>query len=356
MLRFLRTVESIEYRATYQDTYDEDAHAVDTNEDSNEEGKPEEDTAIPKDAAIPQEYDGENSSISQSHDQSSTKTNDLNDDVAAQSSLSKRWTALINKGHKPLVAFLQAITHVSSRNPKRTILAVIFLTIFMAVTGLLTNFNVDVDEEVLWTPRDSQAASDKKWLDNDSGFPVEPRWFILLFHFDGKNVLGQSQVQKMFDVADAVRSVQGYKEMCSNTGYIDRNGVATCRLEGPINFWNASSAIFHKQVSSDEECIEQLSATEFPDLFPVAEEVFFGYPERDDSGLLTNSVSYSIFIEFPHVDAAEDVEERALDAVLYLNDKWSSQPGNDLHVEVAAHRSFADEFTRAIIIDIPLGK
>lgn len=261
-------------------------------------------------------------------------------------------------GHRPVVHILQAITQRAARHPQRTIFLVTLLALVLCGTGLLTNFNIDVDEDTLWTPRNSQAANDKHWLDFKSGFPQEPRWLVLLFHHDGQNVLGQSQVQRMFDVVDAIRSVGGYQEMCAETGHVDNNGDKTCKLEGPVNFWNASTAIFQEQVSSDQEAIEQLSARQFPDLFPVAEEVFFGFPERDEqsSDLLTSAVSYSIFIEIPQVAAAEDVEAKALDAVLAMDDQWRADPDSNLYVEVAAHRSFPDEFTRAIIIDIPLGE
>jgi hypothetical protein len=230
------------------------------------------------------------------------------------------------------------------------------LSLVMALTGLFTGFNINVEEDKLWTPRGCRAEVDQAWLNEDSGFEEEPRFMILMFHFDGKNVLGQDQVKRMFEVVDGIRAVDGYDEMCAMSEYVDDNGVNNCRLDGVVNFWNASSAIFEKQVSSDEDAIEQMSALQFPDLFPVAEQVFFGFAERDENGLLTSVVSYSIFFHFPHVDSAEDVEKKALDFLLDIQDVWRDDPDTTIYVEGAAERSFADEFTRAILVDLPLGK
>jgi len=267
--------------------------------------------------------------------------------------LSQKWTNIVRQLQAPIVRLLHMITSLSARNPKRTISFMTFLSFFLLLVGFLTNFNIDVEEEVLWTPRDSTAKKHKDWIAKDSGFEPEPRWFILMFHFDGKDVLGRDQVQKIFDVLDEIRAVDGYDEMCQSSNFIDMNGVKTCEINGAVQFWNTSSAVFNAQISSDEDAIEQLSARFFPAL--EQQEVLFGYPKRDDSGILTSAQSYSLFIRFPHAANAADVEEKALDVVLDLKDKHRSDPSSKIYIEVAAHRSFADEFTRSIISDIPLG-
>lgn len=270
--------------------------------------------------------------------------------------ISQRWTDIIRTLHEPLHIFLRFVTGLSAKNPRKTVFGMTVLALFLAVVGLSTNFLIDVDEDSLWTPRGSNAARHQKWIKEESGFKLEPRWFVLLFHFDGGNVLGQSQVQRMFDVLDGVRAVDGYDEMCEASDYVDNNGVRTCEINGPPQIWNSSTAFFQSNVTSDAEAIQGLSVRFMPDLFPVVEEVFYGYPMRDDNDLLTSATSYSIFIHFPHVDLAEIVEERALDVVLGFQQKWRDDPDSNLYVEVASERSFPDEFTRAIITDLPLGK
>lgn len=305
------------------------------------------------------------SSLSQDRDSSSPEEGLKKDHVLESAdskseetpkTTSQKWTLFIRRTQLPLHAFLRFVTGLSARNPRKTVVGMTLLALVVMAIGLSTNFKVDVDEDSLWTPRGSNAAVDQKWIMEESGFKPDPRWFILLFHNKGENVLGQSQVQRMFDVLDGIRSVDGYDEMCQASDYIDVNGVQTCEITGPPQIWNTSSAFFQSNVTSDEEAIEGLSVRFMSDLFPVVEELFYGYPERDENDLLTSVMSYSIFIHFPQIDLAEDVEARALDVVLDFQEKWKHDPESNLYVEVAAERSFPDEFTRAIIADIPLGK
>jgi len=206
----------------------------------------------------------------------------------------------------------------------------------------------------LFTPTGSQADVDHTWVKEESGFTHDPRYFALQFHAQGATVLRKEHVGRVFAVLDAVRSVDGYDHMCQYTAYKNNEGVDTCKIEGMVNFWNASTTIFEAQAVNDTETIRQLSALQFPDEFPVAEQVFFGFPQRNEVNLLEFANGYSVFIEFPDkAERAFDVEGRAVNAVLRLQEEYQRAGG--LQVEVAAHRSFPDEFERAILADIPLG-
>jgi hypothetical protein len=68
---------------------------------------------------------------------------------------SARWTRIIRKLHKPIMKFLHAVTSMSARNPKRTITIVLVFSIGLFVVGSLTNFTLDVGDQ-LWTPRNSK--------------------------------------------------------------------------------------------------------------------------------------------------------------------------------------------------------
>jgi Niemann-Pick C1 protein len=364
LLGMMKYLAAIEYQASYQCTSADEAEgdiASQSMSKLDEENDSEyTENEVNKMAAT----DCEDSSLS--HGFATSRHGDGSEDdlvLESQSSFgekpltySQRWTKFVLRTQVPLHRFLHFVTSRSARNPRRTVVGMTLLSLIIMAIGLSTNFNIDVDEDSLWTPRGSNAAIDQKWIKEESGFKPEPRWFVLLFHFEGENVLGQSQVQRMFDVLDGIRAVEGYDEMCEASDYIDVNGVRTCEINGPPQIWNTSSAFFQSNVTSDQEAIEGLSVRFMSDLFPVVEELFYGYPQRDENDLLTSVTSYSIFIHFPHVDLAEDVEEKALDVVLDYQQKWKDDPESNLYVEVAAERSFPDEFTRAIIADIPLGK
>jgi hypothetical protein len=241
-------------------------------------------------------------------------------------------------------------------NPKKTVGLGIALSLSLAVVGLLTNFNTEVDVGVLWTPRDSLTYEHKTWIEKESGFPQPPRYFSVLFHFDGENVLGQKEVQRMFDALDAVRGLDGYDEVCADSDYEDDEGRRTCETHGVVRFWNMTTEIFQASVSTDEQAIAQLSESRFPDGLPVIDNKIFGLAQRDDGGQLTSVLSYWLYIFFPDTDRAEEFEEKALDVILSLDDSWRIQSDSVLYMEVIAERSFPDEFRRAIVDDLPLRK
>jgi hypothetical protein len=273
-----------------------------------------------------------------------------------QLTYSARWTAIVKQLHKPILKFLHFITLRAATNPKITVVSAIVVSSLLLVVGFLTNFNTEYDEEAAFTPRNSLTLEYKTWVDKESGFPPEARYFSMLFHFDGENVLGRKQVQRMFDALDAIRGLEGYEDMCADSDYEDDEGRRTCEIYGAVRFWNLNTEIFQASISTDEQAIAEMSKMNFPDGYPVVENIIFGFPLRDDSDKLTSALSYGMFIFFPDTSRAEAFEEKALDAILSLDDSWRSQSDSVLYVEVYAKRSFPDEFRRAIIVDLPLRK
>jgi hypothetical protein len=267
---------------------------------------------------------------------------------------SQKWTSAINWIRAPILKGIHKITHVSAVNPKSTIIGVVLFAIGIIVLGLLTNFSVDVDEDVLWTPRGSNPVKHMKWIDDDSGFPSDSRSFVMVFHQDGAtDILGQDQVSRIFSALDAVRTLPDYTKVCSASPGGD------CSISGVTKFWNNTAGIFQSTVSSDEEAIAAMSVLKYPDDgTPVSDNDIFGNAVRDAAGLLQSAQMYTVMIEFPEDDEdsnkspAEDFEDDALDAILDLGKQWEAESGNAFRVEVIADRSFPDEFARAIINDM----
>lgn len=266
---------------------------------------------------------------------------------------SAKWSILVNKLRQPIIKFLHALACTSANNPKRTITFVITLSLGIFIIGLWTNFSVDVGDHI-WTPKDSKPVKHSNWIDDESGFLEEKRIFFFTFHKQGNNVLGYDEMERVFEAFDSVLNLPGYDELCSKNDYVDQDGKTTCEIEGVTKFWNSSSDIFKTSVSSDEETITALSATEFPDGTPVSPNNVLGHPQRNADGTLTNAQLYLLSILLPDIDEAEDFEEQALDVVLAIREDWANEAGNDFRMEVQAWRSFDDEFTRAIEGDIPL--
>lgn len=263
---------------------------------------------------------------------------------------SKRWEDTVHAMQAPILQALLTVSVTSARNPKRTIVAVVTLSLALILVGLATNFRVVVDSERLWTPQNSKSIQHMEWLNDKSGFPKNPRRFFLFFHQNGGNVLGKDQVRRVFLALDTVRNLSGYDEMCADSPY--ENG--TCAIHGIVDFFNESVAVFEQRISTDEEAIAAVSGETYPSGRPVSRGDIMGFPVTDADNTLVSVKSFTILIEFPETGKAEKFEERALDAILYLDEVWQKDPSISLRVEVQADRSIEDEFNCSIIVDIPL--
>lgn len=277
---------------------------------------------------------------------------------------SKAWTKIVKTVHKPIMAVVLFLTTTSSRRPKQAILSVVTLSIALIVVGIFTNFNVDVDENVLWTPMGSKPIQYMNWITDESNFPVSPRYLVYFFHANGNNVIGQDHVQRVFEAIDVVRDQQVYKEVCAKNGtkivaVDDSTGEVpekTCDIFGVVQFWNTSTEIFETTVSSDQDVIEAVSEPTFPDGRPVAVGSVMGNVERDPTtDLITSALSFTVYVALPDVEEIEEPELDFVDSILALNTIWANRAGYDgFRVECQAQGSFGSEFSRAIVNDIPL--
>lgn len=263
--------------------------------------------------------------------------------------LSKQWTDLINAMRKPIMKVLLAITKVSANNPKITITSVIFLSCALIVTGLFTNFYLETSEDILFTPIGSKPVQHGDWIDEMSGFDLSPRAHLLLIHADGDNVASQEGVTRAFTALDTIRNTEGYAALCSQT---PRSG--DCSITSITQFYNNSIDAFTSTVSSDAEVLSTMSERRFPDGRPVDRDTVFGRGVFDENDQLVSAQSYFIIVSLPEVDDAEDFEGETLDRLSAIQDAWIDEPNNKFRVEYFAERSFADEFARAIVSDIPL--
>lgn len=237
----------------------------------------------------------------------------------------------------------------SAKHPIITITTVILLSFGLVVIGLFTNFSVDVDEDVLWTPRGTRPLSHNDWINDKSGFPTTPRRMYLLIHADGQNVVSMEAIKRSFTAFDTVRNTPKYDMVCAATAT-----HKACEIVGVTQFWNNSVTEYEAAITTDQQLITILSNETFPDGTPVDRNTVLGFADFDASGQITSAKSFFINIDFPETTDAEAFEADALDNVLALKDAWMAEPNNIFRVEIFAERSFADEFTQAIVNDIPL--
>jgi len=270
---------------------------------------------------------------------------------------SQKWSNLIFHAQTPVKKAMLVITDSVVRNPKTYITLVCIFSLVLLTTGIFTNFNVEVNEDVLWTPRGCRSLSEGHWVDHISGFPTNPRSFMMLVHANGQSVLGQEGISRVFDAVDIVRSTPGYADVCVNsqmTNFLDDNGQVTCNIVAVTSFWNDTKSVFTDNIQSDGEAIAALSMLTYPDGTPVESEAVFGKARKDENLTLTSVVSYLISINLPETRQSEDFETPAIENIKALSATWAAEAGNPFRLELFAVRSFSDEFTRAIVTDIPL--
>lgn len=271
--------------------------------------------------------------------------------------LSQRWTNLIKAIRAPVHRCILWLSDHAAAHPKAYIVGIILISVILVVTGLFTNFSVDVDEDTLWTPKNSRPLSHGEWIQStESGFDKEPRSFLGLIHRTGDNVLGMDGVRRTFDAVDVLRNTEGYNELCATANHEDFNGIQTCQVIGVTNFWNDTELVFEASVSTDDEAIVSMSTPYYPNGAPVDLKLIFGKPVVGMDAILESAEAYTFIINLPAEDddAAAEVEKKAIDALLEMQDAWAVEEGNDFVLQVFADRSFSDEFQRAIVDDIPL--
>jgi hypothetical protein len=299
------------------------------------------------------------------------QSEDSGDDDQSKSHSSRTcsqwWTKVVERNHRPITWFLQLLTSLAARNPKRTVAIVTAVSLTLLVAGFYTNFYIEVNEGILYTPVRSLSLELTEWT-SSKGYEGSGRVVKLLFHAEGGNVLGQKQAQRMFDAYDIIKNLDGYDASCAKSWFYDSNGDHVCETRGPIQFWDASVATFEALVSSDEDVMMQMSVPFYPDGYPAIEDQIFGQAERSETknvdlgdgkyaSLLTNVKSFNVDIVLSYHWSSARIEKLAVAAMLDLDQQWRKQDGDEplLLVDISTGRSFGDEFTRGLYMDLPLG-
>lgn len=223
--------------------------------------------------------------------------------------------------------------------------------------GLFTNFYLETDTEILWTPTPSRVLSDGNWIKEDSGYRTLPRRIRITVHADGGNVLSQEGVNRVFTAIDVARDTLHYDEVCEDAkvSMEDEDGETTCLIYSVSNFWNDNINVYNQSVTSDEDAIQTLSRRVFPDGTPVVVLSILGNPTwSSDDNVLTSAQIFSTIIFTPPTDESFILEGRVITNILDLRKQWDEEPGNIFRLEISTLRCFSDEVERAIVKDIPL--
>jgi hypothetical protein len=274
----------------------------------------------------------ETSSISSFSDQD-------NEDDEKRFGWKEKWSVFIIRFiHVPLICGIHFISGVSARNPIRVMAFISFVSFLLLGIGYTTNFTMNANKNSLWTPRGSFVNECKEWMDTESRFGsqsarrhlssiAKTRYFIIMMHGYGTNILGQEQARLAFNVSDTMLNLPGYSDVCLEAGvyYTLPNGteIVTCGVSGMMRFWSFSSLLFDLTINSDEQVIEKLSMKTYPDGEEVRDHYIYGKTKRDkETGLLKSLESFYLVYALPDTNKARDAEKDYIKAILRINDEW----------------------------------
>jgi len=279
-------------------------------------------------------------------------------------SCSVKWSKGIKQFvHKPVKSVILPISLQASIHPEKFVIGIILLSLATIVIGLFTNFNIETDDKVLFTPFGALPVQHADWIDDESGFEADRGSLNLVFHADGQNVVNQQSLSRVFEAFDLVRDTSGYGELCSKdiSGRVDlETGEPTCFIASVTQYWNNSVSSFQSTVSSDEEAISVVSR----DVYPTGERVdrlqIMGNSRKDkDTQEYKFAQSFSLIFLFPAYTSdleteSNDLLRKAIDRVLDLQAELGKKSGKALRLEIISSRSFEDELNRSISSDIVL--
>ena len=264
--------------------------------------------------------------------------------------MSQKWTKLINGFRRPIMRVLHFITGKSAANPKICITITTVLSLALIVIGVMTNFNVDVDEDRLYTPLGSLPLQYSSWIKEESGFPKIERDSIVYIHANGANIVDKGATQTAMEIVDLILTNEEIQSFCREKGSVPGED---CYMSGIGDFFNNSLAIFNEVVQTDADAVAAISGPKFPDGRTVERRQVFGTPVVVNN-TLESAKTQLVFFSIPDEDGALDIEQLVIDLLTPIKEAADADQNSPYRVDFFVQRSFSDEFTRAIVDDIPL--
>jgi predicted RND superfamily exporter protein len=252
---------------------------------------------------------------------------------------------------------LKCFTYIAAGYPRTTVCGIAALSLGLLVAGLATNFRVETDNYDLWPPHHSLSVQHMDWYLHQSHLNFDPVQVEFYVHSNGKNVLSQRGVERVFEVIQQVTEMEHYQQGCAYAELFgDAFGVGQCHITSVAQFWNESYASFVETVETDEDAIRIMSSPTYPSGKLVDERRVLGNAQRQqESLLLTSAQSYLITFGIPWSNVTLDFVDDVLDKMLNVREEWEQQPDetdDGFRLEMQSHYSYNDEFLRSIVEDL----
>ena len=242
----------------------------------------------------------------------------------------KKTTLMI---HRIILGVLHPISQLAVRNPWTTISTTTLISVFLVVTGLLTNFRIEADEFELWTIFSSVGPSNSAYLTKVSRDQAKDRVYQMyaILHADGESVLDPKAVEHAFDIQATIETTPAYTSFCNTT-------VSSCGLTSVTSFWSNNRTLFEASVESQEDLVNDLS-TSPPERFRTP----LGKPTVTSDGRLESLASLVTIVEVAQSDRGREVLSLVEEDLLLLRRQLELQSNGRYTLEVSSPNAFSEE-------------
>jgi len=282
-------------------------------------------------------------------------------EVTGLSAIRKRWHSLMDIPRGCIAYFVLHASRHAASHPVGYIVGILILSFVVLLIGLLTNFDMNTESSVGYTPFHSVINEQKDWILEESNFPPKPHSIRILIHKEGASVASRDGVLKAFEVIRAVEVTQGYQELCDTSLETNEVGYSgLCQIRGVPLFWNNTLEIFEESVLSDTDLLLAISAKEYPDTSTVEPMEIMGHIayHRDTYVIAAESFLMEILIPKP-ADDSKGIAVDVLGSLLDLKNEWIDLSGKNESSNFGLEVYFTDysleaESLRAVFKDLPL--
>ena len=313
----------------------------------------------PPSLALRNDMDSLNS-LPDDHSTDDSRTAASSNNASPLSQCSRHWSNGVLTLHRAFLTVLKPVVKAAVTFPRLTVSVIATMSIVLLIMGYKSNFILVVDEGTLWTPIGSEPTANLEYSHQAFRRKSPPYSVTMLFHANGKNILGMEQMQTVFDVLQTIGETPDYDYICGEGPELMDDLTTGCSVYGVTKFFETNVQTFQQQVSTDQELRDALSKSSFPDGTPTTTESLMGHAVKNNSThRLESALSFNMYFRHPRYENGKQSRawgKKLTESLLFDHPtQWRMADGSLMELEVVHQTSFADEFLRSILADIPLG-
>ena len=138
------------------------------------------------------------------------------------------WKKVTASIHHGILSMVVSLSMVAAKYPKSCIAIIAIISIVVVSVGLVTNFELSLDDETQFAPVDCRPREHRHWYiegEGSVGYPPATRPLVTVVHRQGQTIMNHQAIERVFDALEVIRSVPGYYDLCGTDPIMsDNNG------------------------------------------------------------------------------------------------------------------------------------